>query len=46
MQTRIIIEHDSAEALKKSPLWAAIMEVAFVDEAPVAVVEIADADAE
>ena len=31
MQTLIIITHESVEALKASPLWAAIMAVAFED---------------
>lgn len=31
MQTRIIIDHVSVEALKSSPLWREIMAVAFAD---------------
>ena len=39
MYTRIIIKHETVEALKASPLWAHIMDVAFVDGS-VEVVEI------
>lgn len=38
--TRIVIRHDTIEALKSHPLWSAIMAAAF-DDGPVSVVEIA-----
>ena len=41
MQTRVIIEHDTAESLKASPLWAAIMAAVFADEgASVSVIDV------
>lgn len=41
MQTRVIIEHDTEQALKASPLWEAIMAVLFADEgASVSVIEV------
>lgn len=45
MRTKIVIQHDTAERLKSSPLWQEIMAVAFVD-GDVSVIEIADEDAE
>lgn len=39
MQTRIVIEHTDATALKSHPLWDQIMALMFAD-GPVSVVEI------
>lgn len=43
MQTKIIIEHETVEALKASTLWAQIMALMFVDGA-VSVVEISEVE--
>jgi hypothetical protein len=43
MQTKIIIQHDTVEALKSSPLWQLIMDL-FLASGPLSVVEISDDD--
>ena len=43
MKTKIIIEHETVEALKASPLWEQIVALMFADGA-VSVVEVGFAD--
>jgi hypothetical protein len=43
MQTKIIIEHKTVEALKASPLWEQLMALMFSDGA-VSVVEVGKID--
>lgn len=45
MQTRIIIEHDTVEALKSSPIWEQIMALMLIDES-VSVIEVEALDDE
>lgn len=45
MRTRIIIEHETAEALKGHPIWKQIMALMFAD-GPISVTELADVDNE
>ena len=39
MQTKVIINHDSHEALRDSPLWKQIMDT-FLVSGPVTVIEV------
>jgi len=45
MQTTIVIKHDTAEALTRSPLWTVIKDL-FLSDGPVSVIQIADTDDE